>query len=182
MEVAAVYVDENEVNQAVAGDNVRIKIRGIDEEEISIGFVLCDDRAPIKVAHSFIAQVQILETKNIILAGYNAILHVHTAIEEVQMASLLHLVDKKTKKRLAKPVPFLKAGDVADVKIECKGAVCMEAFRDHSELGRFTLRDEGNYIGASCSLIRQFCEGKTVAIGKVLKVFSSEAAKLETNA
>ena len=45
-------------------------------------------------------------------------------------------------------------GDVCIARLQCSGAVCLETFKDHPHMGRFTLRDEG----------------KTLAIGKVLKL------------
>ena len=33
----------------------------------------------------FVAQIVILEHKSIICAGYNAVLHIHTVVEEVQI-------------------------------------------------------------------------------------------------
>lgn len=47
--------------------------------------MLCDPRFPVKVATAFEAQLILLEHKNIICAGYNAVLHVHTCVEEITL-------------------------------------------------------------------------------------------------
>lgn len=58
-------------------------LQGIEEEDVSPGFVLCDAANPIKVGRKFDAQVVILEHKSIICAGYSAVMHIHCAAEEI---------------------------------------------------------------------------------------------------
>lgn len=65
------------------GENVKIKLKGIEEEDVSPGFVLCDASNPIKTGKIFDAQVVILEHKSIICAGYSAVMHIHCAAEEI---------------------------------------------------------------------------------------------------
>lgn len=57
--------------------------QGIEEEDVSPGFVLCDASNPIKIGKIFDAQVVILEHKSIICAGYSAVMHIHCAAEEI---------------------------------------------------------------------------------------------------
>lgn len=57
--------------------------QGIEEEDVSPGFVLCDASQPIKTGKKFDAQVVILEHKSIICAGYSAVMHIHCAAEEI---------------------------------------------------------------------------------------------------
>jgi len=108
------------------------------------------------VCTTFDAQLVILEWKSIIAPGFKAVLHVHAASEEVEVTKLLCHVNKKTgKPDTEKGQPrFVKTGDVCIARLQCAGVLCMETFKDHPSLGRFTLRDEG----------------KTLAIGKVLKL------------
>lgn len=56
---------------------------------------------------------------------------------------LLHLIDKKTGRRSKRPPPFIKKGQKVIVELESTGVICMEAFSEYPQLGRFTLRDEG---------------------------------------
>ena len=39
------------------GENVRVKLKGVEENDISQGFVLCDPNNPIKSCRIFDAQV-----------------------------------------------------------------------------------------------------------------------------
>jgi peptide chain release factor subunit 3 len=86
VEVAAITNEmEEEVDIAMCGDNVRIRLRGIDDEDISPGFVLTSSAKPVRAVRQFEAQLAILEHKNIICAGYSAVMHVHTLAEEVTL-------------------------------------------------------------------------------------------------
>lgn len=61
-------------------------VQGIEEEDVSPGFVLCDASSPIKVGRKFDAQLVILEHKSIICAGYSAVMHIHCAAEEITVS------------------------------------------------------------------------------------------------
>ncbi|KAJ7507766.1 eukaryotic polypeptide chain release factor 3 [Mycena galericulata] len=145
VEVAAIYNEmEEEVNSALCGDNVRIRLRGVDDEDISPGFMLTSPNKPIHAVRQFQAELAILEHKSIICAGYSAVMHIHTLSEEVTLPALLHYFDKATNRKGQKIVAL----------IETAAPVCVERFADYPQLGRFTLRDEG----------------RTIAIGKITKL------------
>jgi len=155
IEVAAIYNEmEEEITTALCGDNVRIRIRGVDDEDISPGFVLTSPSKPVHAVRQFEAQLAILEHKNIICAGYSAVLHAHTLAEEVTLAALLHYFDKATGRKSKKPPQFAKRGQKIVALIETAQPICVERFVDYPQLGRFTLRDEG----------------RTIAIGKITKL------------
>ena len=80
------------MRQAIAGDNVKVKLKGIEEDEISTGFVLCDPERPVRTARTFIAKIMVMDIKNIIAPGYTAIMHVHMASEEVIIKVLMRLL------------------------------------------------------------------------------------------
>ena len=52
-------------------------------QDLSTGFVLCHPRSLVKTARVFEAHLAIVEHKNIICAGFKAVLHIHTCVEEV---------------------------------------------------------------------------------------------------
>ena len=83
-EVVALYNElEEEIIAAFAGDNVRLRLRGVDDKDISPGFVVTSVHKSVHAVKQFVAQLAILEHKNIICAGYSAVMHVHTLSEEV---------------------------------------------------------------------------------------------------
>lgn len=157
VEVTNIYCEEDETDSAICGENVKLKLRGVEEEEISSGFVLCDLKDNCQVAKVFDAQVIILDCPTIICPGFNSIMHLHAATVEVQLKVIIGLVDKKTGEKDLKNRPrFIKQDQIAICRFEILGSMvaCMEPFKIAPQLGRFTLR----------------CESKTVAVGKVLKV------------
>lgn len=81
--VDQLWSDDEEVTSVSPGENVKIKLKGIEEEDVSPGFVLCDSMTPIRTGRIFDAQLVILEHKSIICAGYSAVMHIHCAAEEV---------------------------------------------------------------------------------------------------
>ncbi|RMX52686.1 hypothetical protein pdam_00004235 [Pocillopora damicornis] len=145
VEVLGIIFDEEERGAAVAGDN-----------DVSPGFVLCSPDNLCHTVKTFEAQVVILEHKSIICAGYSAVLHIHNVVEEVTFQILIALIDRKTGKRQKGRPRFIKQDQVAVAQLQTSGVVCIEKFADFQQMGRFTLRDEG----------------KTIAIGKVLKLLS----------
>eukprot|EP00730_Choanoeca_flexa_P008746 TRINITY_DN12531_c7_g1_i5.p1 TRINITY_DN12531_c7_g1~~TRINITY_DN12531_c7_g1_i5.p1 ORF type:complete len:651 (+),score=186.43 TRINITY_DN12531_c7_g1_i5:126-2078(+) len=154
--VDTIWVDDEESDVARSGDNVKLKLKGVEEEAVQPGYVLCPRSKPCHVCTTFDAQLVVLEWKSIICPGFNAVLHIHSATEEVILKTLICHISKKTgkpDKEKGRP-RFVKQGDVCIARLQCSGAVCMETFKDHPHMGRFTLRDEG----------------KTLAIGKVLKL------------
>ncbi|KAJ7179133.1 eukaryotic polypeptide chain release factor 3 [Mycena filopes] len=119
VEVAAIYNEmEEEVNSALCGDNVRIRLRGVEDEDISPGFMLTSPLKPIHAVRQFQAELAILEHKNIICAGYSAVMHIHTLSEEVTLPALLHYFDKATGHKSRKPPQFAKRGQKIVALIE----------------------------------------------------------------
>nr|XP_044995765.1 eukaryotic peptide chain release factor GTP-binding subunit ERF3B [Jaculus jaculus] len=154
VEVLGILSDDAETDFVAPGENLKIRLKGIEEEEILPGFILC---SPSNLCHSgrtFDVQIVIIEHKSIICPGYNAVLHIHTCIEEVEITALISLIDKKSGEKSKTRPRFVKQDQVCIARLRTAGTICMETFKDFPQMGRFTLRDEG----------------KTIAIGKVLKL------------
>ncbi|XP_072311696.1 eukaryotic peptide chain release factor GTP-binding subunit ERF3A isoform X1 [Eucyclogobius newberryi] len=158
VEVLSLLSDDVETDDATPGENLKLRLKGIEEEEILPGFILC---SPDNLCHSgrtFDAQIAIIEHKSIICPGYNAVLHIHTCNEEVQITALICLVDKKSGEKSKQRPRFVKQDQVCIARLRASGVICLETFKDFPQMGRFTLRDEG----------------KTIAIGKVLKLVAEK--------
>uniref|UniRef100_A0A7N8WUE0 G1 to S phase transition 1, like n=1 Tax=Mastacembelus armatus TaxID=205130 RepID=A0A7N8WUE0_9TELE len=154
VEVLSLLSDDVETDDAVPGENLKLRLKGIEEEEILPGFILCNAENLCHSGRTFDAQIVIIEHKSIICPGYNAVLHIHTCIEEVQITALICLVDKKTGEKSKTRPRFVKQDQVCIARLRTAGTICLETFKEFPQMGRFTLRDEG----------------KTIAIGKVLKL------------
>ncbi|RDA85743.1 hypothetical protein CP532_5953 [Ophiocordyceps camponoti-leonardi (nom. inval.)] len=162
VEVAAIYGEqEEEVPILQCGDQVRMRLKGIEEEDILPGFVLCSQKRLVHCVAEFEAQIRILELKSILTSGFNCVLHVHSAIEEVTFAALLHKLQKGTNRKSKMPPTHAKKGDSIIARMQViggAGSVCVERFEDYAQMGRFTLRDQG----------------QTIAIGKITKLITDE--------
>lgn len=156
--ISALYGEtEEEIPHATCGEQVRMRIRGIEEEDIMPGFVLCSPKRLVHCVSAFEAQINIVDLKSILSAGFNCVLHVHSATEEVTFEALLHKLEPKTGRKSKKPPPFASKGMgiIARLRVTSGGGkICVERFEDYPQLGRFTLRDQG----------------QTIAVGKITKL------------
>ena len=75
-------------------------------------------------------------------------------VVECEISRLVSQTDMKTGKRKPKRPTHLKTKDLAIVELAVEQTISVELFKNYPQLGRFTLRDEG----------------KTIAIGKVMKL------------
>lgn len=155
VKVTAIWRDEEEVSAARPGENLRLRLSGIEEDDISAGFVLSSRFNPVPVVMQFEAQIvvlELLEHKPILAGGYKAVLHIHSVVEECELTKLVAVIDPKTKEK--KKAKFVRTGSICIARIAVDKSICLEAFDSVPQLGRFTLRDEG----------------RTIAIGKVTRV------------
>jgi len=117
--------------------------------------VLCPSEKTPSITCDFVGQIQILELlehKSLFSAGYECVMHVHTAVEEVSVTMLLEKLNNKTGKTETKLPKFVQTRDFVIAHLTTSRPVAMEKYDDFAQLGRFTLRDEG----------------KTIALGKIL--------------
>ncbi|CAD7700627.1 unnamed protein product [Ostreobium quekettii] len=155
VKVDTIYRDETEVPCARPGENLRIRLQGIDENDVSPGFVLSSTENSVPVVREFEAQLmvmELLEHKAIFSAGYKAVLHIHSVVEECEVTRLLTEINPKTRKE--GKAKYVRSNTMVTCRIKVEKSICLETFSKVAQLGRFTLRDEG----------------KTIAIGKVIKL------------
>ena len=60
VKVDQLWSDDIEVTKVVSGENIKVKVKGIEEADVTPGFVLCDPTNPIKSCKTFDAQVGVL--------------------------------------------------------------------------------------------------------------------------
>ena len=58
VKVDQIWSDDIEVTKVGCGENVKVKLKGVDESGVTPGFVLCDPTNPIKSCRIFDAQVR----------------------------------------------------------------------------------------------------------------------------
>lgn len=151
-------VKEQLVRYAKAGENVKLRLAGVDDESvIQKGNVICNRDNTVPISQIFIAEIrilQLLEHKPIFSTGYKSMMHIHTVQEECLLKEIdIEFVEnEKGKTEKVKP-KFVTSGALIHCKIQMNRPICLEKHDTIEQMGRFTLRDDG----------------KTIALGKILK-------------
>jgi len=163
-QVHTTFINEEAMKYANVGENVTLKMIGCGEEQLTKGFVLCALDAPCRVVTQFKAMLQVIELSEerpVLTAGYKAVIHVHVANEECEVLKLNEACSMSNMKKKEKKPKFVRENSVAWVTIQLARPTAVDVFTGCSQLGRFTLRDEG----------------RTIAIGKILELPTTEDQK-----
>lgn len=153
--VDGVWANENPVTSAKPGENVLVKLNGVGTEDVLKGFVVCGVDDPCRSVDKIICQIGLMdmpENTKIFTAGFQAMFHAHTVEEECTVIKLFETSNAKG--QVNKTPRFANIGMKIICMVQLQRTVPLETFDDMPFLGRFTLRTEG----------------KTIAIGKVLKL------------
>lgn len=147
-EVRTIEMHHEALQEASAGDNVGINIRGVGKKDIARGDVVCDAAHPATIVEEFTAQIVVINHPTVIAKGYTPVFHVHTAQVPCQFVDLLEKIDPKTGQALPGKPDFLKNGDAAKVKIKPQGALVLEKQSVNPHMARFAIRDAGQTVAA----------------------------------
>ena len=147
-EVKTIEMHHEQMQEAVAGDNVGINIRGVGKKDIARGDVICDAAKPIPIVEEFIAQVAIINHPSVLAKGYTPVFHVHTAQVPCQFVELIEQINPKSGEVIKEKPDFLKNGDVAKVRIKPHGNLALDAQKDNAFTSRFAVRDAGATVAA----------------------------------
>jgi len=161
LEVTAINTETHTLQKAKPGENIKLTVRGIEEGTVSSGLVICDNNlVPCLTEFEVMLAVHELpKEKSLLTSGFEAILHLHTAVEECVISELVAQVDPKTNQESKKKPTFVKSNSVVRCRIQTTKPVPVESFTNLAQLGRFTLRDGG----------------RTIAMGKVTSVAPKKA-------
>eukprot|EP00884_Botryococcus_braunii_P004624 jgi/Botrbrau1/14162/Bobra.182_3s0102.1 len=178
VQVITIYRDDDEVNAANCGENLRLRLTGIDEDELQAGFVICSRHKPVPCVTYFDAQLQILdllEHKAIFYGwlqshpapsqpGRGTAAAAAAAVAAGAAAAVVATSSSSSSSTFGVFVSdfqlfgmqakFVKSASVVICRIAVEKPICAELFSVVPQLGRFTLRDEG----------------RTIAIGKIVKL------------
>lgn len=134
--------------EAPAGFNVGINLRGIGKKDIARGDVICAADKPATIAEEFTAQVAIINHPTVVAKGYTPVFHVHTAQVPCQLIEILHKIDPKSGQPTDEKVDFLKNGDVAMCRFKPMGNLVIESSKVNPHMARFAIRDAGATVAA----------------------------------
>ncbi len=166
IKVTNIFVEGLELEEAQPGDNVRLRLLGIEEEDVRPGFIISSVDSPVSAVRAFDARVNVLEYKSIICAGYTCVMHIHACVEEVQLVGIIAKLDKKTGEAVQKKPKFIRPGEAMLARFKTSQPICVERYKEYQQLGRFMLRDEGDSVNMLCPHF----QGRTVAIGVITEL------------
>jgi len=147
-EVRSIEAHHEQLQEAEAGDNVGINIRGVGKKDMTRGDVICDAAAPASIVEEFEAQVAVINHPTVIAKGYTPVFHVHTAQVPCQFVELKARLDPATGQVAQENPDFLKNGDVAIVRIKPIGNLVLESADKNPHMARFAIRDAGVTVAA----------------------------------
>ena len=147
-EVKTIEMHHEQMNEAQAGDNVGINIKGIGKKDIARGDVVCDAAKPVPVVEEFIATITVINHPSVLAKGYTPVFHIHTAQVPCQFVELIAQIDPRTGETIKENPDFLKNGDSAKVRIKPQGNLCLETQKDNPFMSRFAVRDAGSTVAA----------------------------------
>ncbi|CAB0009047.1 unnamed protein product [Nesidiocoris tenuis] len=157
--IKAITMDEMPSQSSYAGDYVNLTLANFDQQNIAIGYILCDPAFPVPVTSRFEARVVIFNITVPITRGYPVVLHMQCLSEQAVITKLTAQLNKSTGDIVKKKPRCLTKNSNAIVVIETSKPICVELYRDMKELGRFMLR-----VG-----------GVTIAAGLVTNIINSNA-------
>lgn len=147
-EVKDIEMHHEKLPQALPGDNVGFNVRGLSKTDIKRGDVAGHETNPPSVPKSFTAQVVVIQHPSAIAAGYTPVFHCHTTQVACTFEELQKKIDSKTGQVIEEKPQFIKAGDVAIVKIRPTRPMVIEKVKEIPMLGRFAVRDMGQTVAA----------------------------------
>lgn len=147
-ELRTIEAHHEQLDNADAGDNVGINIRGVGKKDIARGDVVCDASNPVPVVEEFIATITVINHPTVLAKGYTPVFHVHTAQVPCKITELIAQINPANGEVLKENPDFLKNGDAARVKIQPQGNLCLETQKDNPAMSRFSIRDAGVTVAA----------------------------------
>jgi elongation factor 1-alpha len=147
-EIKTIEAHRELLDEAVAGDNVGINIRGVGKKDIARGDVICEAANPVPIVEEFIATITVINHPTVLAKGYTPVFHVHTAQVPCQIVEIISQIDPRTGESIKDNPGFLKNGDTAKVRIQPRGNLVLEAQGDNAYMSRFSIRDTGQTVAA----------------------------------
>ncbi|MDD5502958.1 MAG: translation elongation factor EF-1 subunit alpha [Candidatus Thermoplasmatota archaeon] len=147
-EVKDIEMHHEKMQQALPGDNIGFNVRGLGKTDVKRGDVIGLESSPPSVPKTFTAQVVVIQHPSAIAAGYTPVFHAHTAQVACTFEQILRKMDPKTGQVAEENPSFIKAGDVAIIKMRPTRPMVIEKVKEIPMLGRFAIRDMGQTVAA----------------------------------
>merc|ERR1712127_826401 len=134
--------------QALAGDNVGLNVKGLAKENMPrVGDVMVDKKdATLPQVGSFMAQVQILDHPGQLKPGYSPIAFIRTGRSAVKLSKIDWKIGKSTGGAKAEDPVHLQANEMAQCHFEPQQPFTCEGFKACEGLGRVAILEGASVV------------------------------------
>ncbi|XP_022904348.2 protein HBS1 [Onthophagus taurus] len=146
--VKGLSIEDSSKQIAFAGDQVAITISGVEMQNVSVGFIVCDPLNPTPVSSKFEARIVVFNLIHPITKGFSVILHHQSLVEPAVITRLIAQLNKSTGEIQKKHPRFISNNTSASVEIQTSRPIALELYSEYKELGRIMIRVNGKTIAA----------------------------------
>ncbi|KAK0073614.1 hypothetical protein PV325_009487, partial [Microctonus aethiopoides] len=129
------------------GNEIAI-VKGIDQQKVGIGDIICTPNNPIPVTTSFQSHVIIFAIAIPIIKGLPVVLHVQSLVQPAVITKLVKQLHRSTGEVIKHKPRCLLKNSSAIIEITTQRPICLELYKDIKQLGRVMLRVSGTTIAA----------------------------------
>ena len=147
-EVRSIEMHHEPLQEAIAGDNIGINIRGVGKDDVKRGDVICHPDSAPKLVEEFVARIVVINPLGVIAQGYTPVFHIHTAQIPARFEELVRTIDPRSGETLKDHPDHLERGDIAVVRIKPLKPVIIEPQSKNPYLSRFAVRDAGKTVAS----------------------------------
>ncbi|KAH0947746.1 hypothetical protein HN011_000755 [Eciton burchellii] len=146
--VKGLQTDEISMTNAFAGDHIALILAGIEQQNMSIGDIICNPQNPIPVTTRFQTHVVVFAIAKPITKGLPVVMHQQSLVQPAIITKLIMQLHRNTGNIIKKKPRYLPKNSSAIIEVLTQNPVCMELYKDIRQLGRIMLRLEGTTIAA----------------------------------
>ncbi|XP_065338955.1 protein HBS1 isoform X1 [Cloeon dipterum] len=146
--VKSITLEEMPYQVAFAGDQVTLTLSGLDMQNISLGYILCDPMYPVPVTTRIEARIVLFNLQVPITQGFPVFFHSQSLVEQAVITKLISQLHRGSGEVTKRHPRCLPKNTSAVVEITLNRPVSLELYKDVKELGRFMLRSSGVTIAA----------------------------------
>lgn len=146
--IFSIEMHHKQVQEAVAGDNVGMNIKGLKKENMPrVGdIIILKKDTSLSAAKRFTCQVQVLTHPGELKVGYSPIAFVRTARSAVKMTEIKWKIGKETGGKKVEKPPHLKANEMAELVFEPQHPFVVDTFQNCEGLGRIAIMEGASVV------------------------------------
>ncbi len=147
-EVRSIEMHHEQVQQAVAGDNIGFSVRGVSKDDVRRGDVVGHPTKPPTVTNEFTGKIVVLAIPDEITPGFQPLFHCHAAHVPGRIAQIIQRIDPRTGAVVEENPKSLRKGEVGVIGVSLSKPMVIERASEVPELSRFAIRHGGQTVAA----------------------------------